>query len=108
MFSTPRRVCPQHLNAPEVCILAQRQRGDTASDQRAAFAAVKDELSDLLQLVLDPSKDLELREESRQASGLPLLPSFAAPTTLTVENPSTVNEVTEPRLLDVEIVAIYW
>lgn len=82
-------------------------RSGSASDQRTAFSSVAAFLRDETDFEIDPDRDLELRNNSRVASGLSLFPALA------VNNPRPSQAVASPepeaeRLLDVEVVAIYW
>lgn len=80
----------------------------SASGQRAAYATVKLMLADLVGVELKSSKDIELREYSRNSSGLSLLPSLQPePVKVDLQPPEMLKNL-EPRLLDVDFVAIYW
>lgn len=79
----------------------------SAVAQRNAFAVVKAAISKFVDLEIDPTRDLELRNAARDSSGLLYLPMLAPRETTSFE----VADVTvgvDPSLLDVEVVAIYW
>lgn len=85
-----------------------KERVGSASMQRSAFEALKKKLSNLTNLEIEADDDLRLREEARNDSGLPLFPSLSettvAPSFLS-DHGTTKNDL---KLLDLEIVAIYW
>lgn len=84
------------------------QRAGTASGQRSAFQIVHDTLKAEIGGEFTPDEDSAMRDSARTASGLPLFPSLSnGTTTVTQEAPEIANE-SEPRLIDVEVVAIYW
>lgn len=89
-------------------IMARRAQGESASSQRAAFSAIKNKISLLTGMSVDEARDLELRELSREKSGLSLFPS--AEYSQNSKSRRTNKEVDEDnaRLIDVEVVAIYW
>lgn len=87
-------------------IQAVGDRIASATAQRSAFAAVSDKLSDILGIRFDPNLEIECREHARIVTGLPLFPVLEpkpAQTTVPVLPPQT-----DARLLDVEVIAIYW
>ena len=82
---------------------------ETAMGQREAFRRLDEVLSDFSDLTaLSGEEKLGLRDAARQETGLPLLLG-AQPNYLVPEN-SAVEAIVamEPRLLDVEFIAIYW
>lgn len=80
--------------------------------QRDAFRAVRDQLEHFNpELELDASTDLELRRSAREAAGLSTLPSLQASRgSSDGESPMQVADARreDARLIDVEVVAIYW
>lgn len=81
---------------------------DTASGQRIAFQMVEDALQDGADDLIDSARNLALRNTARVSAGLSLFPSLDrdGPTS---ETPRKWLEVEDaPRILDVEVVAIYW
>ena len=93
----------------ERLIDAVRDRTSSISDQRTAFARIGQWVSQATDVELAPVKDLALRERARVESGLSLFPALAAPdrdSAVSVE--PLVLERDETRILDVEIIAIYW
>jgi hypothetical protein len=82
--------------------------GSTATSQRAAFADIHELIVEWTDAAVTSEKDLELRSSARAEAGLSHLPVEASPSSViapqVVFNPTD----TEERLLDVEIVAIYW
>lgn len=90
-----------------VAVLAKRV--SSVSDQRAAFRELKGLLHDLGRVEVSPERDLELRESSRATSGLSLFPVLATstakpPAAMPIDAPDRVGA----RLLDVEVIAVYW
>ncbi len=89
-------------------IIKLQTRVNSASDQRSAFLVVSDLLCGLVDARIDPSKDLEFRDTARNSSGLSLFPS-TSPVWPTANVSATEDKNhAQPRLLDVEIIAIYW
>lgn len=82
-------------------------RMGSATAQRSAFAAVAARLFEVADIRADPETDLELRERARIVSGLPLFPSLESKDSAALE-PHLQIERSNTRLLDVEVVAIYW
>ena len=83
----------------------------TVAGQRSAFATIDDEVFQILNHRLEPVRALELRKVARNTSGLPLFPSLVeGTTTLSTQTPGAPIDqgAPQPRLLDVEVVAIYW
>lgn len=89
-------------------VTALERRSSSVTDQRAAFRELKVLLGTLGKVEVSAERDLELREAARAASGLSLFPSLtpAGPTAAVVAQPP--NPKDGPRLLDVEVVAVYW
>lgn len=82
--------------------------GDTATAQRAAFAMVAQRIADAGGREIEPDIDWEIRDRVRSEVGLPLFPALTASDTTTVEERPATLDLERPRLLDVEVVAIYW
>jgi hypothetical protein len=89
-------------------ILDQLDRAETASEQRNSFNAVAAKLDEFLHLELASSEHLELREASREIASLPHFPSLQVTSTAQAITPVVAKDTAQPRLLDVEVVAIYW
>ncbi|WP_343518452.1 hypothetical protein [Sphingomonas sp.] len=88
-------------------ILALRDRTGSTTAQRSAFKALGDLITRMTGSSIDGRRDHELREEARIVTGLPMFPSLSQGTTTMFEtSPPATSEA--PRLLDVEVVAIYW
>lgn len=78
-----------------------------ASAQRRAFDAVRSLVVSKYEIgEIDPDRDLKARQDARADAGLELFPSFALDTSRQVSAPSP--ELLDERLLDVEVIAIYW
>lgn len=78
-----------------------------ASAQRRAFDSVRAIVSKRFELdEIEPSKDLALRQAARSDTGLELFPSFAVTTSNQPEK--LPSDTPEERLLDIEVIAIYW
>jgi hypothetical protein len=92
----------------EGAIAALQARSGSVSGQRSAFTALYDLLSNLVEAKIDASQDLKLREDARTSSGLPLFPSLSQGMATIVGGAPASPDAQAPRLLDVEVVAIYW
>lgn len=94
----------------EARISALEKRTSSVSDQRAAFRAVRTLLEELTGVDVDPTLDLQLRDTARTESGLPLFPALTSEvaTPSVPMAPTIAEDADGPRLLDVEVVAIYW
>ena len=80
----------------------------SAEGQRAAFAKVKSLIEASAQQQIDTSLDFAIRETVRKNLDLPLFPR---PITVSNETPvleALPDQHQKARLLDVEVVAIYW
>lgn len=85
-------------------IAAHAGAADAAS-QRSAFESVRDFLISTLHVDAPPSDDDQrAREAARRAGGLQALPPVSAG----AEDPSADTPVDDARLLDTEVIAIYW
>lgn len=77
--------------------------------QRRAFDAVRDVVLDTLALgPMGADVDLELRQSARAAAGLELFPSFAVSYSQATPSTPEIKDRPDERLLDVEVIAIYW
>jgi hypothetical protein len=82
---------------------------DTAEGQRAAFAQVRAIIERTAGKSIDATADLAAREQVRKRLGLPLFPDASNNKTQSVAVSAPILiESKKPRLLDVEVVAIYW
>lgn len=80
----------------------------SAEAQRAAFAEVKAILEKVVKHDIDAESDFAARQEVRKSVGLALLPSASeSPAALGTAEVESFEDDTS-RLLDVEVVAIYW
>lgn len=98
----------EQLEQIEAACEQLKQRSKTVTDQRSAFKQLKIILSKMIEFSPSPELDLELREAARQEAGLSLFPE---PTGRSSASAATLSEqpiLPEERLLDVEIIAIYW
>lgn len=84
---------------------ARRDRSASVSDQRTAFRQVRDRVSELISLELSAEADLRLRTTAREQAGLSLFPTAQA---ATISRPAASPDGPRSRLLDVEIIAVYW
>jgi hypothetical protein len=79
-----------------------------ASVQRRAFDEVRAAILQRYQLEApEPALDLAARQSARLRTGLELFPSFAVETKVSGEKENEQNRPSE-RLIDVEVIAIYW
>jgi hypothetical protein len=88
-------------------IIRLQSRTMTVSDQRSAFHVVHDFLTAQLGQLVDLSAASDMRANARQKSGLSLFPAQSADT-VTIGGTQPPNDELEARLLDIEVVAIYW
>lgn len=90
-------------------IVSLKQRGGTVSGQRSAFAVIRAKVAAMVGQDVDAEIDAGLREAARNASGLSLFPSQAkAMGTPSDRTTAPTLSASDERLLDVEIVAMYW
>ena len=78
------------------------------SGQRAAFGALTDALEGFLAYRPEAARALALRDAARQKAGLSLFPAVTAAAVTPVSAQSTDDPAEAPRLLDVDVIAIYW
>ncbi|ROT93301.1 hypothetical protein EB810_14475 [Altererythrobacter sp. FM1] len=103
-----REVSTQEAQEIDRSISNLRLVSNSAEGQRAAFAQTKAVVEDLIGETIDPNADLELRARVRQIQDLPLLPRNSDPQQGEQDSEPVEIEKTDNRLLDVEVVAIYW
>lgn len=84
-----------------------RTQSSSLSDQRSAFRQVGNEVSALLGVDITSDQDLALRNSVRDEVGLSWFPMLGAKDAKPQAR-QPPRQVTDERLLDVEIVAIYW
>jgi hypothetical protein len=79
------------------------------SKQRQAFATVRDLVNASIgESVPEGDADLRIRQEAREEAKLPLFPSLEARSLAPPQHMPTSSDDRDERLLDVEVVAIYW
>lgn len=90
--------------------IAETKEWDTSpSKQRQAFAKVKGIITASVgELAIDHHEDLHYRQEARDETGLPLFPSLEVQSIAAPTHVHGSNDHKDDRLLDVEVVAIYW
>ncbi|EYT56398.1 hypothetical protein H490_0102395 [Leucobacter sp. UCD-THU] len=91
----------------ELEIAALQERAGSAYEQRTAFALLREKIRSMSGVDVEASTDLELREQARQASGLPLLP-LQTSSIVQAQASTAVPDIPDERLLDVDVIAIYW
>lgn len=97
----------QSALAREITTLSNRS--GSASDQRSAFAMTNGRLQEITGAKVKSKRDLELREQARTASGLPLFPMMSSNALVPTAPPTTTSTAVEVEyLIDTEIIAIYW
>lgn len=80
----------------------------TAEGQRLAFTEVKALIEDLTGQNINPQIDFSARERARKVTKLPFFPDLAVPNAKEVATTPVLLEPKKSRMLDVEVVAIYW
>lgn len=88
-----------------------RVRVASVSDQHSAFKVLQHWIEDLVSKTLTPEQRFDLREKARDETGLSLFPALEASPTNTsgqTQDGQIEVEAGQERLLDVEIIAIYW
>ncbi|MFK4255718.1 DUF6414 family protein [Agrobacterium tumefaciens] len=86
-----------------------KERGDTVSCQVSAFTAIRAKISEMVGQNVDAEIDAGLRETARNLSGLSLFPSQAKAAGDQSDRIAAPKlPAPDERLLDVEIVAMYW
>lgn len=99
---------PHNADAQLAQIVLSHGDDVSATSQRAAFDAVKSRVLETLHIdPPSPDEDLDARQKARESAGLPLFPAMAlvAPSRTTGR---ALETDPQERLLDVEVVAIYW
>lgn len=81
-------------------------RATTVSDQRSAFATITNRITGYLGTGPTPARALELREKARSDAGLSLFPGVASQLARKTEDQES--DPRDERLLDVDVVAVYW
>lgn len=82
--------------------------GSTATGQRTAFADIHGLIAGWSDVAVTPEKDLELRSAAKAEAGLSDLPVETSPSSVIAPQVALSPADTDERLLDVEVVAIYW
>lgn len=90
----------------ERAIETHRDSNSTVEQQRSAFEAVRREVQSAARVRVRPEIDIGLREEAREKSRLTYFPQTETVVKI-VTDPDTADRPLE-RILDVEVVAIYW
>jgi len=85
-----------------------KARAGTASGQRSAFSVMRSEICTVLGKQVNDDEDARLRERARILSGLPLFPSLNTEMSSSHRVQSVEPGANSERLLDVEVVAMYW
>ena len=98
----------EHADGIEREIDQIQHLADTASDQRSAFLVIERALNVATGLMVNPNRNLEFREVARAKAGVSLFPSLARNEPNTPSAAIIEGEEDAPRVLDVEVVAIYW
>lgn len=80
----------------------------SAEGQRAAFGDVKSIVEKATGETFDSGDDLQLRERVREELSLPLFPAVSTTQHRSPDSRPTTLAANARRLLDVEVVAIYW
>ena len=79
----------------------------TAEGQRSGFSLVKEVIQSVTQQTISPDEDLQVREQVREELSLPLFPITTKPES-DFDAQTLPLKANSSRLLDVEVVAIYW
>jgi hypothetical protein len=80
----------------------------TAEGQRLAFSQVKVLIEELTNQNVTSQIDFDARERARKVTNLPLFPDLSASKANEVTTTPVLLEPKKARMLDVEVVAIYW
>lgn len=83
-------------------------RAASATGQRSAFQVVHDVLTANTESAVEPSVDSSMRAQARDVSGLSLFPAMSNATITIGSERLPEEQEASARLLDVEVVAIYW
>lgn len=104
-----------HLNKPSLSeldsLVLLPHGGSTvrASEQRRAFDQMRDLIfADLSEHPITAEEDLAARQRARQKAGLDLFPSVAAGLSPAPTPVKTAQPDRDGRLIDMEVIAIYW
>ncbi|MFN7128645.1 MAG: hypothetical protein ACK4OJ_06225 [Brevundimonas sp.] len=100
---------PETNESLEHLIQSVSDRHGSVSDQRSAFVRIGQWLSETVGVVMTAAEDLKLRDRARIETGLSLFPALAASDQgSSASSSAPVQTHDEARVLDVEIIAIYW
>lgn len=85
-----------------------KDRATSSEGQRSAFKCLQNHIEKITGIQIKPEQEIKFREAARLTSGLPQFPSLLKNNEQTPNKDSVQNPDNEYRLLDVEVVAIYW
>jgi len=103
-----RTLTAEQMSAVEQEIDQIKHLAETASDQRSAFFVVEQALTATCGAMVSAARNLEFRDAARARAGVSLFPSLARNEPAPQSAPIVENLSELPRILDVEVVAIYW
>lgn len=103
-----KQLTDEQADAVDQLIVKLKLGAATVSGQRAAFGVLTDTLEELFGRRPEAARALVLRDEARQSAGLSLFPSVPAAAVAAIPTRTTDDPEDGPRLLDVDVVAIYW
>lgn len=103
-----REISIQESQAIDKSISSLSFVSNSAEGQRAAFSQTKAVIETVIGETIDAEADLNLRESVRSAQDMPLLPTASETQQRSQDTEPVQIENTDNRLLDVEVVAIYW
>lgn len=83
-------------------------RASSTTGQRSAFQVIHDILTSYTGSTVDPTDDSLMRGQARDVSGLSLFPAMSSATVTIGDDGPVEGQAPPARLLDVEVVAIYW
>lgn len=108
LATLPTPMSEENIEELDELISECKFNAGTAEGQRAAFAQVKLMIESSANHEIDSATDLAAREQVRKAIKLPLFPDPSVKGQGLVDVQPEVSVDKSSRLLDVEVVAIYW
>lgn len=104
----PEKITEAQNSDIENLIDSLKVRVNSSELQRSAFKCLQNHIEKISGSQIEPEKEIKFREQARLMSGLPQFPSLIKNTENTLVSQNIQSFEKDDRLLDVEVVAIYW
>lgn len=104
---------PEQISEPqnseiENLIDRLKTRANSSEGQRSAFKSLQNQIEKITSSKIVPEQEIRFREEARLKSGLPQFPTLMNNNGNASNTQNVQSFESDDRLLDVEVVAIYW